>query len=79
MARKTPTYGEAAERLETILRKIEEGEVDLDELGDLVTEAANLVELCRKKIEASEMKVRKVTEKLTREAETEPPLLDPRD
>ena len=79
MARKTSTYGEAAERLETILRKIEEGEVDLDELGDLVTEAAALVELCRKKIEASEMKVRKVTEKLTREAETDPPLLDPRD
>ena len=79
MARKTSTYGEAAERLETILRKIEEGEVDLDELGDLVTEAAALVELCRKKIEASEMKIRKVTEKLTREAETDPPLLDPRD
>ena len=79
MARKTPTYGEAAERLETILRKIEEGEVDLDELGDLVTEAASLVELCRKKIEASEMKVRKVTEKLTREAESNESLLDPRD
>lgn len=79
MARKTPTYGEAAERLETILRKIEEGEVDLDELGDLVTEAASLVELCRKKIEASEMKVRKVTEKLARETESNEPLLDPRD
>jgi exodeoxyribonuclease VII small subunit len=79
MARKTPTYGEAAERLETILRKIEDGEVDLDELGDLVTEAASLVELCRKKIEASEMKVRKVTEKLARDAESNEPLLDPRD
>ena len=66
MAKKTPTYGEAAERLETILQQIEEGEVDLDALGALVAEAADLVELCRTKIEASELQVKQVTEKLER-------------
>jgi exodeoxyribonuclease VII small subunit len=60
-------YGQAAERLEEILGKIEEGKVDIDELSGLVGEAAGLVTLCRKKIEAAEVQVKKVTEQLERE------------
>ena len=44
-ATKEPTYGEAAARLEQILGKIEEAEVDIDELSGLVQEAAGLVDL----------------------------------
>ena len=36
-----PSYGEAASRLEEILAKIEEGQVDIDELSGLVREAAS--------------------------------------
>ena len=43
--KKEPTYSEAAERLEEILGKIEDGEVDIDELSGLVEEAAGLVRL----------------------------------
>ena len=70
-----PTYGEAAARLEEILAKIEEGQVDIDELSGLVQEAAELVTLCRGKIHAAEMQVQTITEQLEREApdpETEP-------
>ncbi len=63
-----PTYGDAASRLEEILEKIEEGEVDIDELSGLVREAAELVKLCREKIRAAETQVRTVTEQLEREA-----------
>lgn len=63
-----PSYGEAASRLEAILRKIEEGEVDVDELSGLVKEAAELVTLCRGKIQAAEMQVRTIAEQLEREA-----------
>jgi exodeoxyribonuclease VII small subunit len=72
---KEPTYGEAAERLEEILRKIEEGQVDIDELSGLVKEAAGLVTLCRGKIHAAEVQVKTITEQLEREsasAEEEP-------
>jgi exodeoxyribonuclease VII small subunit len=65
---KEPTYGEAAARLEEILQKIEEGQVDIDELSGLVREAAGLVSLCREKIHAAEVQVRTITEKLEREA-----------
>ena len=65
---KEPTYGEAAARLEEILQKIEEGQVDIDELSGLVKEAAELVALCRGKIHAAEIQVRTITEELEREA-----------
>jgi exodeoxyribonuclease VII small subunit len=63
-----PSYGEAALRLEEILGKIEEGEVDIDELSGLVEEAAKLVTLCRKKIHAAEVQVKTITEQLERDA-----------
>jgi exodeoxyribonuclease VII small subunit len=63
-----PSYGDAAKRLEEILRKIEEGEVDIDELSGLVREAAELVTLCRKKIQAAEVQVSQITEQLERES-----------
>jgi len=80
---KQPAYGEAASRLEEILARIEEGEVDIDELSGLVREAADLVKLCRDKIQAAEVQVKTITEQLEREAaEGEPGdglELDPRD
>ena len=65
---KEPSYGEASARLEEILQKIEEGQVDIDELSGLVKEAAELVTLCRDKIHAAEIQVRTITEQLEREA-----------
>ena len=62
-----PSYGEAAERLDEILRKIEDGEVDIDELSGLVEEAAGLVTLCREKIHAAEVQVKTITEQLERD------------
>jgi len=77
MSRKTkaadkPTYGQAAERLEEILARIEEGQVDIDELSGLVEEAAELVALCRGKIKAAEVKVKTITEQLERDSTDEP-------
>ncbi len=61
-------YGKAADRLEEILGKIEEGEVDIDELSGLVQEAAELVTLCRGKIQAAEVQVKSITEQLERDS-----------
>ncbi|MCP3981734.1 MAG: exodeoxyribonuclease VII small subunit [bacterium] len=68
MTKKQPAYGEAAKRLEEILGKIEEGQVDIDELSGLVEEAAGLVTLCRDKIHAAEIQVKTITEQLERDA-----------
>ena len=68
---KEPSYGEAAARLEEILRRIEEGKVDIDELSGLVGEAAGLVALCRAKISAAEMQVKTITEQLEHDVPVE--------
>jgi exodeoxyribonuclease VII small subunit len=61
------SYGKAAARLEEILARIEEGQVDIDELSGLVREAAELVTLCRNKIHAAEVQVQTITEQLERD------------
>jgi exodeoxyribonuclease VII small subunit len=69
------SYGQASARLEEILGHIEDGRVDVDELSGLVREAAELVTLCRRKIQAAEIQVKTITEQLEREGapgETEP-------
>ena len=62
------TYGQAAERLDDILRSIEGGQADIDELSKLVDEAARLVTLCRDKIEAAEVQVTTIAADLTQQA-----------
>jgi exodeoxyribonuclease VII small subunit len=69
------SYGDASARLEEILGKIEEGQVDIDELSGLVKEAAELVTVCREKIHAAEIQVKTITEQLEREVTAE--TLDP--
>lgn len=66
------SYGEASSRLDEILIKIEEGDVDIDELSGLVAEAAELVTLCREKIQAAEVQVQRVAEQLERELPSAP-------
>jgi len=69
--KQAPSYTQAAERLEEILTKIEEGQVDIDELSGLVEEAAGLVQMCRDKILSAEVKVKTITERLQRDAPEE--------
>lgn len=63
------SYARAVARLDEILEKIERGDVDIDELSQLVAEAAELVTLLRKKITAAEMQIKTITERLEREEE----------
>lgn len=61
---KEPSYAELSSELEQILEEIESGEIDLDALSDKVERAATLLSQCRKKLAATETKVKKVTAEL---------------
>ena len=50
----TPTYSEAFEELQTIVREIEEGEISVDQLSEKVKRAAALIAICREKLSATE-------------------------
>jgi exodeoxyribonuclease VII small subunit len=62
-------FGEARQELEGILREIEENEVDVDDLADRVKRAAELIRICREKLERTKMEVEKVVADLDQAGE----------
>ncbi|MCA8944363.1 MAG: exodeoxyribonuclease VII small subunit [Planctomycetes bacterium] len=62
-------YSEASTELETILDEIETGDADIDVLSDKVERAATLIRDCREALEGTELRVRKVVEELTKDAD----------
>jgi exodeoxyribonuclease VII small subunit len=54
------TYDEAMKRLETIVKKIEDGEMDIDSLADNLKEAKELVAFCKGKLLKVEEEVNKI-------------------
>lgn len=59
-----PSFGEAMEELEAILRRIEDEEVDIDRLAAELRRAAELLELCRSKIRKAEVEVTQIVQGL---------------
>jgi exodeoxyribonuclease VII small subunit len=60
-------YSEAVERLDEILRQIEDDDIDVDDLSAQVQEAVELLRLCKAKIDKAELEVKKVVEELAKE------------
>lgn len=56
------TYTQAMTRLEAILSQLEEGNKSVDELSDLVKEAADLVKLCRTRLKTTESDIQQAFE-----------------
>ena len=62
-------YNKAIKRLEEIVAKIENEEIDVDELSDKVKEAVELITACKERIEKAEMEVKRVVDDLGEEAQ----------
>ena len=57
-------FGEAIGELEQILRRIEDEEIDIDELAEELQKASELLELCRAKIRKAEVEVTQIVASL---------------
>ena len=55
-------YSKSIKRLEEILEKIENEEIDVDELAAHVKEAVGLIKVCKEKINKAELEVKKVVD-----------------
>jgi exodeoxyribonuclease VII small subunit len=64
-------YGEARQKLEEILKRIEGNEVDVDDLAEQVKEAAQLIQLCRTKLQKTRQEVEKVVSEMDLDEEEE--------
>jgi exodeoxyribonuclease VII small subunit len=58
-------YSDAIERLDEIISKIENDDIDVDELSLRVKEAIDLIKLCKSKINKAELEVKQVVEHLS--------------
>jgi exodeoxyribonuclease VII small subunit len=58
------SFSEAMEELESVHRRIEGDEIDVDQLGRELGRAAQLLEVCRKKIRRAEVEVRQIVEQI---------------
>lgn len=59
-----PSFRQAIDELEAILRRIEDEEVDIDRLAAEVARAGELADVCRAKLRRAELQVTEVVQKL---------------
>jgi exodeoxyribonuclease VII small subunit len=69
MTQKKLTYKEAFSELENILSKLENNELDVDELTDNVKKASDLIKFCKAKLFDTEAEVEKIINELDSEEE----------
>ena len=62
--KKELNYTESVERLEGIVKKVESGEMDIDQLTSQVAEAANLIKACKEKLFSTNEAVEKLLKEL---------------
>jgi exodeoxyribonuclease VII small subunit len=62
MENKSLSYDQAISRIESIVSILESGEKGMDELAELVKEAATLVNYCKKKLKSTEAEISKALE-----------------
>ncbi len=60
-------YSKALEKLEEIIHRIENEEIDIDDLSEKVKEAAALVKVCKDKITKAEIEVKEVVDSFAKE------------
>jgi exodeoxyribonuclease VII small subunit len=60
MAKETISYDAAVEEIESILQKIENGDLGVDELAEKVSRVTQLLKICRKRLYKTEEQIDKI-------------------
>lgn len=64
MSKKQLSYNEAIEEIELIINKIENQELDIDELSANVKRVAELLNFCKMKLKSTEEEVQKILKEI---------------
>ena len=64
MAAKKLTYQEAVNEIDEILNKIENEELDVDELSAKVKRVSNLIKLCKERLHKTEAEVENILKEM---------------
>lgn len=66
------SYQEAVREIEDTIRKIESGELNVDQLTDKVKRVSFLLDICRKKLKTAEAEILKIIEGMKKETSGDP-------
>lgn len=64
MATKKQTYKEAVEEIDEILEKIENEELDVDELSEKVKRVSALIKFCKEKLHTTQTEVENILKEM---------------
>lgn len=64
MAKKEFSYNNAIQEIEDIMYKLENEEIDLDQLSKNVKRASELISKCKTKLKSTESEVEKIIDKI---------------
>lgn len=67
MPKKIITYAEAISEIEEIVEKIENNELDVDELTENVKRVSDLIKFCKAKLRSTEEEVEKILQDFDKE------------
>lgn len=67
MPKKNITYAEAISEIEEIVEKIENNELDVDELTENVKRVSDLIKFCKAKLRSTEDEVEKILKDFEKE------------
>lgn len=65
MAKKELSFNQAVKEIETILRNIESGDLDVDKLSKEVRRATELIRQCQKKLRSAEEEINGIFKELS--------------
>ncbi|MFC2439696.1 MAG: exodeoxyribonuclease VII small subunit [Segatella maculosa] len=64
MAKEEIKYEEALDRLERIVKQMENDELDIDVMGEQLKQAQKLIKLCKDKLTKADNEIKRVLEKI---------------
>lgn len=64
MAKEEIKYEEALDRLERIVKQMENDELDIDVIGEQLKQAQKLIKLCKDKLTKADNEIKKILEKI---------------
>ena len=64
MAKEEIKYEEALDRLECIVKQMENDELDIDVIGEQLKQAQKLIKLCKDKLTKADNEIKKILEKI---------------
>ena len=64
MAKEEIKYEEALDRLERIVKQMENDELDIDVMGEQLKQAQKLIKLCKDKLTTADNEIKRILEKI---------------